>query len=77
VEQQQMLKQVKELKALTQPLVLSHQLAEAMVVGEAVHQMYLQVEQVAQAEAVDVLIIQIPMLEIQTQELETKVVFLQ
>jgi hypothetical protein len=35
------------------------------------------VEQVAQAEAVGVLIIQIPMLEIQTQELETKVVFLQ
>jgi hypothetical protein len=75
VEQQQMLKQAKGLKALTQFLALSHQLAEAMVVGEAVHQMYLQVVQVDQAEAVDVLIIQIPMLEIQTQELETKVVF--
>jgi hypothetical protein len=77
VEQQQMVSQAKELKALTQFLVLSHQLAEVMVEVAEAHQMYLQVEQVAQAEVADALIIQIPTLEIQTQELETKVVFLQ
>jgi hypothetical protein len=56
VDLQQMVSQAKGLKALTQFLVLSHQLAEAMAEVAEVYQMYLQVVLVDQVAVADVLI---------------------